>query len=66
MPRTIVFVDNTICASTDGIELLGADTTRFTIQRNNIGVNAAVFGVATLVGSTDVNGAPTGVTGAAH
>jgi CSLREA domain-containing protein len=39
-------VDNAICASGAGIALIGTDTTGFTIQRNNIGVNAAGYGVA--------------------
>ena len=39
-------VDNAICASSEGIELIGADVTGFKIQRNNIGVNAAGYGVA--------------------
>lgn len=42
----IAIYDNAICASDDGISLIGADTTKFTIQRNNIGVNAAGYGVA--------------------
>jgi len=39
-------VDNAICASDAGIQLIGDDVTGFTIQRNNIGVNAAGYGGA--------------------
>jgi CSLREA domain-containing protein len=42
----VAIYDNAICASDDGISLIGTDTNRFRIQRNNIGVNAAGYGVA--------------------
>ena len=47
-------VDNAICASDAGIELIGTNTTGFTIQRNNIGVNAAGYGVATHANNTGI------------